>query len=641
MVLWAVHNGGYDTDTWYWGALVLLAVLTAVVGLGRARVPSRRAVLAIACLAAYVGWSYLSIAWASSKGDALQGSNRALLYLIVLVLFAVLPWTVESALAALLTFTLSVGVIAIDLLYRLAAADGVPQMVIDGRLAAPTGYFNATVALLTTGALLATVLSVRRELPAALRGLLIAIASACLQLAVAGQSRGWLFTLPLVLIATAFVVRNRFRVALAAVIPVLATVAPIHRLLDLYQPNSNAALIHAAQRTGQAALVICFVAFVLGTAVAMLEPLVPQPRIAAGARRRLGAALVAAIVAVSVVGAFAATHGDPGGFIKRQWNGFSHPAETGGSTSHFLTVGSGRYDFWRVALDAALAHPVGGLGQDNYADYYVTRRRSSEEPAWPHSLEMRLLAMTGFVGFAIFAAFVAFALATGGRAVRRRPGLTGAVCAAALLPLIDWLLHGSLDWFWEMPALSGPALAFLGIALSLDSGRPMVMPSAVARLGRDWHGPAQPAIAFLLLVAAAAVLGFPYLSVREVSTASNIEATNPVAALSDLKLAGSLDPLSSEPGRLGGAIALEHGMAAQALSRFQQSINREPGGWYAWFGKGLALSALGDNLSAARALEVAARIERQQPVIREAQARATGPQPMRPVAALDGLLLEQ
>ena len=31
MLIWAVHDGGYDEDTWYWGALVMLALLTAVV----------------------------------------------------------------------------------------------------------------------------------------------------------------------------------------------------------------------------------------------------------------------------------------------------------------------------------------------------------------------------------------------------------------------------------------------------------------------------------------------------------------------------------------------------------------------------------------------------------------------------------
>ena len=38
-------------------------------------------------------------------------------------------------------------------------------------------------------------------------------------------------------------------------------------------------------------------------------------------------------------------------------------------------------DFWRVSVDAVASHPVGGLGQDNFADYYVSRGRSGEEPS--------------------------------------------------------------------------------------------------------------------------------------------------------------------------------------------------------------------------------------------------------------------
>src|SRR5205807_1075795 len=128
-----------------------------------------------------------------SPGDALQGSNRALLYLLLFTALLALPWTPEAALAALLAFTIAVGIIAIVILLRLASADRVSDLLADGRLGAPTGYFNSTVALFAIGSLLAIVLASRRELPGLLRGFLIGLASACLELAVVGQSRGWLF----------------------------------------------------------------------------------------------------------------------------------------------------------------------------------------------------------------------------------------------------------------------------------------------------------------------------------------------------------------------------------------------------------------------------------------------------------------
>ena len=202
MLVWAVHDGGYDEDTWYWGALMVLGLLTAVViarGIAETRV-SRAGLVALGAFALYVAWSYLSITWADSPGDALTGSNRALLYLLLFATMLVLPWTVRGALTALLAFALGVGVVAIVLLFRLASADHVADLVISGRLAAPTGYFNSTAALFTIQALVAIALAARRELPGPVRGALIAFACAGLQLAVIVQSRGWLFTLPLVAI---------------------------------------------------------------------------------------------------------------------------------------------------------------------------------------------------------------------------------------------------------------------------------------------------------------------------------------------------------------------------------------------------------------------------------------------------------
>src|SRR6185312_3362182 len=102
-------------------------------------------------------------------------------------------------------------------------------------------------------------------------------------------------------------------------------------------------------------------------------------------------------------------------------------------------------DFWRVALDAFVNHPIGGLGQDNFGDYYLPRRRTAEEPSWTHSLELRLLAHTGIVGFGLFAGFVGMALTAALRARRRGPPLVRSVSAIALLPFVVWVIYGSVD----------------------------------------------------------------------------------------------------------------------------------------------------------------------------------------------------
>jgi hypothetical protein len=633
MLIWAVHNGGYDEESWYWGTLAALGIFGAtMLLLGRRGLRLRRAsLIAIGLFALYTAWSYLSIAWAQSPGDALAGSDKTLLYLLVFTLLIVLPWTPRGALVALLTFVIGVGVIGIVLLFRLAAHDHVGALVIEGRLAAPTGYFNATAALFMMDALAATLLASRRELPGILRGLLAAFACSGLQLALIVQSRGWLFTLPLVALATIVVAPDRLRVAATAVIPVVGALVPIRRLLDVFQSENGTALAHASARAGQAGLLICVAVFVIGTLAAWGDGLNRAPSLSRARRRLIGSALsIVAVVAMSA-SFVALTHGHPFKFISRQWNGFSHVETNFSHTSHFGDVGSGRYDFWRVSLDAVLAHPIGGLGQDNFADYYVVHRHTGEETSATHSLELRLLAHTGVVGFVVFVAFLVAALRLAIRGRRRPDALARGVAGAALIPLVVWVIYGSIDWFWEFPALSAPALGFLAVAASLgaseSAARTTPARTRPARV-RPIPRAVAPLAGAVALIVGVVVVGMPYLSQREVSLASNISNTNPTAALHDLKIAAQLNPLDSAPGRLAGTIALENAEYSVAEQRFRQSISRERLGWFSWLGEGLAASALGQRQQAHADFVTANSINSRQPAVQEALARVYSRAPL-------------
>jgi hypothetical protein len=658
MLVWAGDNGGYDAGTWYWGALALLslsAVTVAALGVHRMQL-TRASAIAVTAFGAYVAWSYLSIAWAQAPGTALEGSNRALLYLLAFTLMASLPWTVQGAILALSLFAVGIGTIAIVILLRLASADHLATLVVDGRLSPPTGYFNATAALFTIGALVSIALAARRELPGVLRGILIAMATAELQLAVVGQSRGWLFTLPLVALATLAIARDRLRLVAAAALPVLATLIPVHTLIGVFNSEDPAALARAAKHAGKVSLALCAATLVIGTLAAWAETLLRPRPLSLRARRLVGGSLAVIGIVAVIAGGTAATHGDPFGFVKRQWQGFSHVPTADASGSHFATVGSGRYDFWRVALDALVAHPIGGLGQDNFADYYLPRRHTNEEPAWTHSLEMRLLAHTGLVGFVVFAAFLVTAIAGAMRVRRRAPVAAQWVAAAALAPLTGWVFHGSVDWFWEMPALSGPAVGFLGLSLAL--GKLGGQSATLGKLGgesatRSGAGGSPAATtaprraprsiigagAVVALVVAAVVLGFPYLSVREQSAATAVRDRNPDAALRDLADASRLNPLSADPGRTAGALALQIGNYPEAESRFSQSISRERDGWFAWLGRGLAASALGNAAQARRDYQMAASINSRQEVIKQALTRVDSTRPLTPAQAFRMLTL--
>ncbi len=135
------------------------------------------------------------------------------------------------------------------------------------------------------------------------------------------------------------------------------------------------------------------------------------------------------------------------------------------------------------------------------------------------------------------------------------------------------------------------------------------------------------------------MLAFPYLSVREVSIASNLRGVDPTRALADLQTAADLDPLSADPGRLAGTIGLQTGRYEAAQVRFDQVTARDPGGWFGWLGTGLAASALGERSLARKDFERAASIERNNAAIQAALARVDSAHPLPPIQALQMLVI--
>jgi O-antigen ligase/polysaccharide polymerase Wzy-like membrane protein len=644
LVWWAAHGGGYAPTTWEPSALLVLGLLVATVaGLGPARLRlSRPAAIALAALAAYTAWSYCSILWAAAPGDALDGSNRTLLYLLLFALLALLPWRTWTALTALSAFALGLGAIALVTLVRIGAGGDVTGLFHGGRLSAPTGYENGSAALFTITTILSTALAARRELPVALRGVLLALATAALSAAVLCESRGWLFSLPVVLLLAVAVMPGRLRFLLWLLAPIAGGLLALPALLHVFDrvdalpwnaPADRVArvLSDGAQHATSVALPICAGVLALGLLLALADRRVAVPAGVARGANRAAAALALLAALAGVTGGLFATHGRPDRSIARYWNrshGYQH---TAAGTSRFALVGSNRPDFWRVALHATAAHPLAGLGQDNWGDYYLRHRHASEQPRWTHSLELRLLAHTGIVGFALFAAFLVAALTAALRGRPRAGQLGSAAAAIALLPLAVWLVHGSVDWFWEIPALSGPAFAFLGLAGALmrqfspagaaDGWGPIPRPIGVFR-------PILVLGASLAALCAAVALALPYLSERDVAQASKTWRANPSAALTRLRHAADLNPLASRADLTAGVIALELKRPGLAGGRLSAAMRRDPGNWFVSFARGLAASAAGDRRAARADYEHARADDPREPLIAEALRRVDGPRPL-------------
>jgi hypothetical protein len=605
LLIWAAADAGFASTTWYPGGLFLLALLVvALIAYGRFAL-SPAALIAAGCLTAFAVWSGLSIIWASDQGMAWDGANRTFVYAVVYTLFAGLPWRRPSIPVLLCGFSL--GVLGIGLVDLARAGSGdASEFFIHGRLSAPAGYANAACALYMLAVWPLAYLAARREPPAFVRGALLAAATALVELAVLTQSRGSLFAVPVAVVAYLLIVPKRVRAACALVVVGIVALLARADLLDVFDPVRSGEGSSAAIHTALGAIGVSAAAvFLLWTLIAVLdERFDAPPRVV----RATNVAALALVVAALAVGATVLAVADPGPRerVGDAWRHFKagYPEET--SSSHFsLGLGSNRYDFWRVAMGEFRDHPVRGVGVDNFAEDYLVERRSSEEPLYPHSLELRVLAQTGLVGALLFCAFVVAVCIAVARGVRAQSDVVAGVARAGVAAAVYFAIHASGDWFWEFPGLTAPALAWLGLAAARQ---PAASPSATERR-------LLLAATSVAALAAALSMVFPWLAEVDAQRATRIWAQHPARAIDDLDRSRSLNPLSSRADILAGAIASRLDLVPRMRLAFGRAVERDAGNWYSHFELGIAEAGLGHRAIALRELAEAARLNPSEPVI--------------------------
>jgi tetratricopeptide (TPR) repeat protein len=608
--LWfAAANGGYDATTWYPGALIVLALIAiATVTIPVVAMP-RIVAVAVLALLGYAAWSYLSIGWAGQKGDAWDGANRSLLYALSFALFAAWRPRARPAVALLLVYSLGVAAVGLVELLRAASAADPRPFFSEGRFASPAGYMNANVALWFSALWPAVTLAARRELAPALRGLLVAAGVLLCGLAVLGQSRGWLFTAPVAALLFVAISPKRVRTTLTLALVLAATGAVAGTLLAVYRAAGKPGFADAVSSAVSALLVAAVLAGVAAAVAAVLDrraqPSAAQSRLA-GRVLAIGA-VVAAVAGLAV---FVAAKGSPFTTASKAWHEFkTEPSPYGGESRFTGSLGTHRYDFWRVAWNRFGDRPLTGVGSDNFQEAYLAQRRSDNAPKYPHSFELRAISETGLVGTALLFLGVGAGLGAAVMAIRRRSGLGSAAAAAATAAFLYWLVHGSIDWFWEFPALGAPAFALLGLAAGLLP-RPAAPPRpAAARRSPSARAAAAPAVVLALALLPAVSLAAPWLAEVEQKTAVSTWTTDSAAAFDHLDTAASLNPLSATPRLFGGSIALRLGDRARAERYFRQALERDPDDAYAHLELGALLAQTGRRSEALVTLERATRLD--------------------------------
>jgi len=615
-VFWATAQGGTGPTTWYPCALLLLGLLVVTVSAYRSRLARLPPLVlaAIAVLALFTAWNFLSITWADDQGTAWDGANRCLLYLTVFAIFAIPAWRPGAAALLLGIWALAVALVGgIVFLKAAASADPLSHYLIAGRFAEPTGYQNANPALFTMALFPALFLAARRETPWPLRGLMLACAGLLFQLALLPQSRGWLIAAPIALIAYLVIapgfVRNlTMTVPLAAVLAL--TGAPIVHVFDVSDdPSRLGPALHDARSAMAIAIVVLFA---VGTAIGFIDRRITFSERAIRISRQLAFAGAALIALVGVVVAIAVI-GNPASWASDRWHDFRggrFEYQTGGGSRLGGSLGSNRYDFWRVAADEFAGAPIAGVGAENFAEDYVQHRRSLEEPTYPHNLPLQVLSETGVIGGLLFGSFLVLVLIGVVRARTRASPFGRGVAAVKAVVFVYWFVHSIGDWFWVFAGLSAPVFAWLAIGMRVDGERG---PQTPPRWAKRWALPAAIVSGIASLIAAASLF-LPWGAAVDVKRASESWGTNSRDAFKLLDHARDLNFLSAQPDLVAGAISAQLGERRRMRSSFDRALERDPRNWYATL-ELAALDALeGDPAAAQRGLDRVAELNPREPL---------------------------
>lgn len=474
----AWRAGGYfPPDYLQAGGVAALATgVLLVVAPPRWRLSSQ-ALVALGALAGLAAWTGLSATWAPAPFRAVQAAQRDLLYLglFALALLAagsgrqarLIPW------AALAVASIVVGA---GLLSRLepdlVAAPVLAPGLSDGRLSYPLGYWNAFGALAAMLVVLAAGLAGDPRTPVPARALTAGLSLLAFVAMYLSLSRGaWLALIAGVAVLVLAAARRGSMLLTGGLIAAAAVLA-VSRLQAYPELTGSAAdAPHPAAGHRFAAQLAALTAIVVA-AQALVAAGRASPRLMAAtapaARRALaGGAIVVVVAALgtyavrsrSAEGRAANALRDSSGFISRQWRDFMRPAvQAQGGTRRLITARGTRSDLYRVAIDGFEAHPLRGDGAGGFEVRWARARRVDEDVRNAHSLELETLGELGLVGAALLLAFLGSIVLAAVRSRLRPGGLGRGRTAAVAAAVAVWLVHSSVDWDWQMPAVTGLAL---------------------------------------------------------------------------------------------------------------------------------------------------------------------------------------
>jgi O-antigen ligase len=454
----AFFSGGYFTEPRVIAALVawLLVLLLAITG-PNPWPDSTSGRIAVLGLGGLTAWTGASIAWAPLHGPALDSTERLLLYTGALLVaagtlrIARVRRATEPALAAGATIVIGYGLSGRLLpgIVHLTASKGA-----FGRLEQPITYWNGEGALAALGLVLCARLAGD---PTRHRATRIAAAAAVAPLGAGvylSFSRGAIAAgvAGLVALVAAAPTTDQLRAAAAALATAIVAAAVTATTRGVSAMDGP-----LADREREGALVLAGLILVAAVAAALTAITTRRERDTTTPPRwarhvRAVATAFAVLVAAGLIA---------GGIGEKP---SAKELSAGASATRLTSVSSNRYEYWRVGLRAFEQHALKGLGAGGFRVFWLKERSIGEAVHDVHSLELEMAAELGVVGLLLFALLAGGTAAAARDALRRHP----AEAAGCMAALVAWLLHASIDWDWQLPAVSLPAIALAGALIALS-----------------------------------------------------------------------------------------------------------------------------------------------------------------------------
>jgi O-Antigen ligase len=446
----AFFSGGYFAEPRLLAAIAAWALVLALAVVGPDPVP--RGLPGRLCLGGFAlltAWSAISIAWAPVGGPALASVERLVLYTgALLVACAALRQpaalrAVEPVLAAGATIVIGYGLSG-RLLPDLIELDRSTSA--GGRLEQPITYWNAEGALAAVGLVLCARLAGDRTRPPAIR---IAAAAAAAPLGAGvylSYSRGALAVAVLGLLVVVAAAPGLAQLRASAIALATGTAAAA-----IGAALPGVAALEGSNRGRDGAVALILMTVVAAAAALLTARLARSPDGPLARPRRLRHA-AAALVAAAAAGLVIA------GLAER-----SSEADLASGAQRLTTVSSNRYEYWAVGLRAFADEPITGLGAGGFRVEWLRERPYPEAVRDAHSLEVELAAELGLVGLAALALIITGAAL----AARRALAVDATTAAGPLAALLAWFLHVSIDWDWQLPAVTLPAIALAGALIAL------------------------------------------------------------------------------------------------------------------------------------------------------------------------------